>query len=105
MIEPTSIDEALSDDGWIVAMQEELNLFQRNDVWDLVSKPPHKNIIGTKWVFSELGEVGRNKVKLVAQGYCKQEGIDYTEIFTPVARLETIRLLLSYTVNHGITLY
>src|SRR4030066_111983 len=59
MIEPTSIDEALSDDGWIVAMQEELNQFQRNDVWDLVARPPKKNIIGTKWVFrNKLNEQG-----------------------------------------------
>ena len=56
MIEPTSIEEALADDVWIVAMQEELNQFQRNDVWDLVVRPPKKNIVGTKWVF-------RNKVR------------------------------------------
>lgn len=48
MIKPTSVDEVLSDDGWIVANEEELNEFQRNDVWDLVPKPNHKNIIGTK---------------------------------------------------------
>jgi len=51
VIEPSTVDEALSDDGWILAMQEELNQFQRNDVWDLVPKPQQKNIIGTKWVF------------------------------------------------------
>ncbi len=51
VIEPATVDEALLDDGWILAMQEELNQFQRNDVWDLVPKPPQKNIIGTKWVF------------------------------------------------------
>jgi len=48
VIEPATVDEALSDDGWILAMQEELNQFQRNDVWDLVPKPPQKNIIETK---------------------------------------------------------
>ncbi|WJX52128.1 hypothetical protein P8452_38270 [Trifolium repens] len=83
MIEPKNVDEALSDDGWIVAMQDELNQFQRNDVWDLVPRPTHKNIIGTN----------------------QQEGIDFTETFAPVARLEAIRLLLSYAVNNGITLY
>jgi len=90
-------------------MQEELNQFQRNDVWDLVAKPEHKNIIGTKWVFrnklNEQGDVVRNKARLVAQGYSQQEGIDYTKTFAPVARLEAIRLLLSYAVNHGIVLY
>ena len=78
-------------------MQEELNQFQRNDVWDLVPKHSQKNIIGTKWVFrnklNEQGEVTRNKAKLVAQGYSQQEGIDYTETFAPVPRLEAIRLL------------
>ena len=75
----------------------------------MVARPPKKNIIGTKWVFrnklNEQGEVVRNKARLVAQGYSQQEGIDYTEIFAPVARLEAIRLLLSYAVNHGITMY
>jgi len=89
VIEPATLDEALSDDGWILAIQEELNQFQRNDVWDLVHKPQHKNIIGTKWVFrnklNEQGEVVRNKAKLVAQGYNQQEGVDYTETFAPIA--------------------
>ena len=52
---------------------------------DLVPKPEHKNIIGTKWVFrnklNEQGEVIRNKARLVAQVYSQQEGIDYTETF------------------------
>ena len=78
-------------------------------MWDVVPKPQQKNIIGTKWVFrnklNEQGEVVRNKARLVAQGYSQQEGIDYTETLAPVARLEAIRLLLSYAVNHGLILY
>jgi len=109
VIEPATVDEAFLDDRWILAMQEELNQFQRNDVWDLVPKPPQKNIIGTKWAFrnklNEQGEVTRNKARLVARGYSQQEDIDYTETFAQVARLEAIRLLLSYVVNHGIILY
>jgi len=59
VIEPTTVDEALSDDGWILAMEEELNQFKRNDVWVLVPKPQQKNIIGTKWVFrNKLSEQG-----------------------------------------------
>jgi len=54
---------------------------------------------------NEQGEVIKNKARLVAQGYSQQEGIDYTETFSPVARLEAIRLLLSYAVNHNIILY
>jgi len=59
MIEPATVEEALTDDGWIIAMQEELNQFQRNDIWDLIIKLDHKNIIGTKWVFrNKLNEKG-----------------------------------------------
>ncbi|MCI15861.1 putative reverse transcriptase (RNA-dependent DNA polymerase), partial [Trifolium medium] len=59
MVEPAKVEEALKDDAWIVAMQEELNQFQRNDVWSLVPRPSHKNIIGTKWVFrNKLNEEG-----------------------------------------------
>src|SRR3954468_23942021 len=109
LIEPTSIDQALEDPDWIIAMQEELNQFTRNDVWDLVPRPKGFYIIGTKWVFrnkhSEKGEVVRNKAKLVAQGYSQQEGIDYTETFAPVARLESIRLLISFAIQNNITLY
>ena len=90
-------------------MQEELNQFTRNDIWDLDPKPKGFNFIGTKWVFrnklNEHGEVIRNKPRLVEQGYSQQEGIDYIETFAPVARLESIILLISFTVNKGITLY
>jgi len=54
---------------------------------------------------NEQGDVIRNKARHVAQGYSQQEGVDYTETFAPVARLEAIRLLISYAVNHGIALY
>ena len=75
LIEPTSIDESLLDNDWILAMQEELNQVTRNDVWDLVPKPKGFNIIGTKWVFrnklNKIGEVIRNKARLLEQGYSK----------------------------------
>ena len=51
LIEPSSIDEALLDNDWILEMQEELNQFTRNNVWDLVPIPKGFNVIGTKWVF------------------------------------------------------
>ena len=63
LIEPTLIDEALQDNDWIIAMQEELNQFTRNDVWDLVPKPKGFNIIGTKWVFrNKLNVQDSNKI-------------------------------------------
>ncbi|GJV74069.1 retrovirus-related pol polyprotein from transposon TNT 1-94 [Tanacetum coccineum] len=99
-IEPKNVNEALTDDSWIVVMQEELNQFIANDVWELVPQPRNITIIGTKWVFrNKLYEndiVSRNKARLVAQGYNQQEGIDYDETYALVARLESIRILLAY---------
>ena len=91
---------------WIQAMQEELQQFELNNVWELVKHPdPHKhNIIGTKWIYrnkqDEHGQVFRNKARLVAQGYTQFEGIDLAETFAPVARLAAIRILLhSHTAS------
>ncbi|GKA55642.1 retrovirus-related pol polyprotein from transposon TNT 1-94 [Tanacetum coccineum] len=99
-IEPKNVNEALGDESWIVTMQEELNQFVANDVWELVPQPRNMTIIGTKWVFrnklDENGIVSRNKARLVAQGYNQQEGIDYDETYAPVARLESTRILLAY---------
>ncbi|XP_027188672.1 uncharacterized mitochondrial protein AtMg00820-like [Cicer arietinum] len=90
-IEPTSFDEALSEDKWILAMQEQLKEFKMNDIWDLVPIPEEKNPIGTKWVFrnklNEEGKVIINKAQLIAQGDTHLEDIDYIETFALVARL------------------
>ena len=72
-VEPKNVKEALTDEFWIIAMQEELEQFKRNEVWDLVPRPEGTNVIGTKWVYKnksdEKGVVMRNKARLVAQGY------------------------------------
>ncbi|KAK2385091.1 putative mitochondrial protein [Trifolium repens] len=98
LFEPKNVKEALTDEAWIEAMQEELNQFERSEVWDLVPRPEDVNVIGTKWVYKnksdENGTVTRNKARLVAQGYTQIEGLDFDETFAPVARLESIRLLL-----------
>ncbi|GKC01026.1 retrovirus-related pol polyprotein from transposon TNT 1-94 [Tanacetum coccineum] len=95
-----NLNEALGDESWIVAMQEELNQSIANDVWELVSQPRNMTIIGTKWVIrnklDENSVVSRNKARLVAQGYNQQEGIDYDESYAPVARIKSIRILLAY---------
>ncbi|GJZ12618.1 retrovirus-related pol polyprotein from transposon TNT 1-94 [Tanacetum coccineum] len=89
-IEPKIVNEALGDESWIVPIQEELNQFVANDVWELVPQPRNMTIIGTKWVFKnkldENGIVSQNKARLVAQGYNQQEGIDYCETYSQVAR-------------------
>jgi hypothetical protein len=90
-------------------MHEELENFERNQVWVLVPPPSNCHPIGTKWVFknkqSEDGLVVRNKARLVAQGYCQKEGIDYEETFAPVARLKAIRILLAFAASKGFKLF
>ncbi|GJV85949.1 retrovirus-related pol polyprotein from transposon TNT 1-94 [Tanacetum coccineum] len=97
---PKNVNEVLADESWIVAMQEELNQFIANNVWELVPQPWNMKIIGTNWVFrnklDKNGIVSRNKARLVAQCYNQREGIDYDETYAPVARLESIRILLAY---------
>ncbi|GJZ31775.1 putative ribonuclease H-like domain-containing protein [Tanacetum coccineum] len=92
--EPTKISQALDDESWVEAMQEELLQFKIQKVWTLVDLPSGKKAIGTKWVYrnkkDERGIVVRNKARLVAQGYKQEEGIDYDEVFAPVARVEAI---------------
>ncbi|GJT58690.1 hypothetical protein Tco_1002223 [Tanacetum coccineum] len=108
-IEPTSIAKALSDSSWMEAMQEELLQFKLQQVWILVDLPIGKRAIGTKWVFrnkkDERGIVIRNKAMLVVQGHRQKEGIDYEEVFAPVARIEAIRLFLAYASFMGFLVY
>src|SRR3954468_20512582 len=111
MLEPTKFDEAMKDPDWMLAMMEELHQFERNKVWSLVERPDPKkhNIIGTKWIFrnkqDEDGIVVRNKARLVAQGYTQIEGIDFGETYAPVARLESIRVMLAFANHNNILLY
>ena len=79
-------------------MKEKLNQFKRNNVWILVSRPKNYPVIGTKWVYrnklDEHKNIIRNKARLIAKSYNQEERIDFDETFAPVARLETIKLLL-----------
>ena len=108
-LEPKKVYEALEDSDWLEAMHEELNNFERNKVWTLVERPKEcHNVIGTKWIFKNKqdanGIVIRNKARLVAQGFSQVEGVDYGETFAPVARLESIRIMLAYATHHNFKL-
>nr|GFA99135.1 putative ribonuclease H-like domain-containing protein [Tanacetum cinerariifolium] len=96
IIEPKKVHQALKDPSWIKAMQEELLQFKLQKVWVLVDLPKGKRAIGSKKVFRNKKDerviVIRNKGRLVAQGHTQEEGIDYDEVFAPVARIEAIRL-------------
>jgi hypothetical protein len=90
-------------------MHEELQNFEGNQVWTLVKPPRDVNVIGTKWVFKNKhgrdGEIMRNKARLVAQGFSQVKGLDFEEIFAPVARLEAIMILLAFVASKGFKLY
>ncbi|GJS23481.1 retrovirus-related pol polyprotein from transposon TNT 1-94 [Tanacetum coccineum] len=94
---------------WVEAMQEELLQFKLQKVWILVDLPKGHRAIGTKWVYrnkkDERGIVIRNKARLVAQGHTQEEGIDYDEVFAPVARIEAIRIFLAYASYMGFMVY
>jgi hypothetical protein len=96
-------EEALDDPDWMSAIQEELNNFTRNEVWELVERP-RQNVIGTKWAFwnkqDKHGVITRNKARLVAQGFTQIEGLDFGETYAPVARLESTWILLAYATHH-----
>ncbi|GJR56482.1 putative ribonuclease H-like domain-containing protein [Tanacetum coccineum] len=108
-IEPKKISEALQEESWVKAMQEELLQFKLQKVWILVDLPNGKRAIGTKWVYrnkkDERGVVVRNKARLVALGYRQEEGIDYDEVFAPVARIEAIRIFLAFASYMGFIVY
>nr|GEU51145.1 retrovirus-related Pol polyprotein from transposon TNT 1-94 [Tanacetum cinerariifolium] len=108
-IEPANVAEALRDADWVSAMQKELDQFARLKVWRLVPRPEGKTIIKTKWISKnkkdESSLVIQNKARLVAVGYSQQEGIDYDETFSPVARIEAIRLFLAYAAHKDFTVF
>ncbi|KAI3810709.1 hypothetical protein L1987_20331 [Smallanthus sonchifolius] len=108
-VEPKNVEMALNDNNWIESMQEELAQFNKLKVWNLVDLPKGAYPIGTKWVFKckkdDRGVMVRNKARLVVQGFNQQEGIDYTEVYAPVARLEAIRLFLAFASFKGFKVF
>ncbi|GKB24308.1 putative ribonuclease H-like domain-containing protein [Tanacetum coccineum] len=107
--EPKTISQALQDESWVEEMQEELLQFKLQKVWVLIDLPSGKKVIGTKWVFRNKRDdksiVVKNKARLVVQGFGQEEGIDYDEVFAPVARLEVIRLFLAFASYMGFIVY
>ena len=109
MEEPKTVQEALNGEQssrWRDAMESEYSSLLKNDTWDLVPPPEEKNIVGSRWVFKvkhdENGSVNRFKPRLVAQGYSQVKGVDYDEVFSPVARNTSVRSLLALANAHDL---
>lgn len=109
LLEPGTVEEAKGSVEWASAMKEELSMINKNNTWQLVSKPDHKKTIGVKWVFKTKlnpnGTVNKYKARLVVKGYAQVSGVDYSETFAPVARMDTIRLLLAVAAQKRWTIY
>jgi len=110
MLEPDTYEEAISsinNTQWIKSMKEEYDSLINANTWTLVDKPINKNVVGCKWVYKAKtdaqGHVVKHKARLVAQGYTQEYGIDYEEVFAPVARQTTFRTLLAVAGKEGLT--
>lgn len=97
------MQDALVDPKWKKAMNEELEDLQKNSTWELVPIPIGKKTVGCCWVFSVKlkadGTINRYKVRSVAKGYMQRYGIDYDETFAPVAKINTVRILISIAAS------
>jgi hypothetical protein len=97
--EPSTFDEAVKHKVWKDAMIEEYETILKNDVWEVVPRPQGKSIVTSKWIYkikhAANGSVEKFKARFVARGFSQKEGIDYDEIFAPVARYTSIKIIIS----------
>ncbi|KAG9440556.1 hypothetical protein H6P81_020721 [Aristolochia fimbriata] len=107
--DPQTYEEATNDDGWVEAMDKEIASIEKNDTWTLTTLPLGKKSIGVKWVYKTKyqsnGKIDKLKARLVVKGYRQKSGIDYFEVFAPVARLDTVRMILSLAAQMKWTTY
>ena len=102
---PNKVSEAVAHPGWRSVMIEKMDVLTDNGTWDLVCLPAEKKVIGCRWVFTVKvnpdGSIARLKGHLVAKGYAQTYGVDYSDTFSPVAKLTSIQLFISLTTTRG----
>ena len=106
---PRNTEDALQNPKWKKAMEDEITTLKRNNTWEKCMLPKGKKTVGCKWVFSIKYHVDRTieryKTRLVAKGYTQTYGVDYSETFSQVAKIDTIRVLFSVAANKDWPLY
>ncbi|XP_074360061.1 putative mitochondrial protein AtMg00820 [Apium graveolens] len=97
--DPISFKEAVQNDHWVSAMNEELEALELNQTWEIMQLPPGKHVIGCKWIYRTKykpdGSVDKYKARLVILGCNQRPGEEFSETFAPVAKLTTVRTLLA----------
>ncbi|GJZ13180.1 retrovirus-related pol polyprotein from transposon TNT 1-94 [Tanacetum coccineum] len=108
-VEPKTYKDTLTQSCWIEAMQGELDEFECLEVWELIPRPDKVMVITLKWIYKvkldELGVILKNNARLVARGYRQEEGTNFEESFSPVARLDAIRIFLAYAAHMNMVVY
>lgn len=103
--DPVCYEEAVKDEKWKLAMDSEMQSINKNETWCLTDLPKGAKKIGVKWVYktklNELGEVEKHKARLVAKGYAQEHGVDYEEVYAPVARMDTVRMVLALAAQNS----
>lgn len=107
--DPVTFEEAEKSLKWREAMDEEIKAIERNETWELTELPRGAKCIRVKWIYktklNEVGEVSKYKARLVTNGYSQEHGIDYTEVYAPVARMDTIRTIIATAARKGWDIY
>ncbi|XP_068647970.1 uncharacterized protein [Aristolochia californica] len=104
-VEPQYYHQAVKCPDWRLVMRDELAALETNNTWTVTPLLPDKHTIGCKWVYkiklNSDGSIERYKARLVAKGYTQQEGLDFVDTFSPVAKLVTVKVLLALVASHG----
>ncbi|KAK8933850.1 hypothetical protein KSP39_PZI015291 [Platanthera zijinensis] len=107
--EPENYLAAATNDNWVKAMKEEMQMIKKNNTWELVPKPKNKKVVNLKWVYkikqNEQGEVVKYKARIVAKGFTQLPGVDYTETYAPVVRMETMRAFLAIAAQSSLLVH
>ncbi|KAF0890606.1 hypothetical protein E2562_003802 [Oryza meyeriana var. granulata] len=103
--EPVNLDDVEKQECWCLAMCEEMESIEENKTWCLVDLLARHRPIGLKWVFKvkkdAAGAIIKHKARLIAKGYVQRQGVDFEEVFVPVARLESVRVVIALATHNG----